>query len=370
MWIYDNYFTNGYDIEGTRGYLRISGNFFDVQNDNGRCYAAFGDATSNEPQWIYNNVAVGVDRSFIWVNGRVDSVNVWNNTVYYEDAGERAAAMIDIRNTNVGWDVRNNLFVSPNVQPRAMGAGIGGQNVFTNNLVINTTTATLPAGNFRDMDPGLQLSGDEPNPFYAPIDENSFVVDRGVDVGLPFEGAAPDIGAFEFSGAALPIELLSFTGEVTEKTAELSWTVTNARAFSHFEVEDLKTGARSRVLYEVEEQRFELSLPWVGAPNERTFRLRMVDIDGTVRLSNALTLRRSADLEALTVYPNPTTEQLSFTSEAIGAYRIYSTDGKLVDSGAVQSGTNSVEVADLTKGTYQLMLIDRRGAIRSTQFIK
>ena len=26
---------------------------------------------------------------------------------------------------------------------------------------------------------------------------DSFVVDRGVDVGLPFEGAAPDLGAYE-----------------------------------------------------------------------------------------------------------------------------------------------------------------------------
>ena len=56
----------------------------------------------------------------------------------------------------------------------------------------------VPSGNFIDNDPGLTLSGKKPYPYYAPRLETSFVVDKGVDVGLPFKGAAPDIGAYEF----------------------------------------------------------------------------------------------------------------------------------------------------------------------------
>jgi hypothetical protein len=36
------------------------------------------------------------------------------------------------------------------------------------------------------------------NTFYAPVAETSNVIDRGVDVGLPFRSRAPDLGAFEF----------------------------------------------------------------------------------------------------------------------------------------------------------------------------
>ncbi len=41
------------------------------------------------------------------------------------------------------------------------------------------------------------LEGDKPWPFYAPATANSFVVGRGADVGLPFNGQAPTLGVFE-----------------------------------------------------------------------------------------------------------------------------------------------------------------------------
>lgn len=372
MWIYDNYFTNGYDIEGTRGYLRVSGNFFDVQNDNGRCYASFGSAFSNEPQWIHNNVAVGVDRSFIWVNDRIDSVQLLNNTIYYEDAGTRAAAMVDIRNRCEGWQIKNNLFVSPDVQPRPMGAALGGDVAFEANLVINCTTATLPAGNFRDTDPGLSPGADSIAAFF-PATASSFVVDRGVDVGLPFLGAAPDIGAFEFD-ATLPVELLLFTGQARPKFAELSWSVGAAEGFSHFVVEELtnpQIRARAQVPYRLNERSFAASLPWNDATPQRTFRLRLVDLDGTTTFSDAITLHRASPEDlALSVYPNPATERLTFRTGNLGAYRIYTANGQRVAAGPVRAGTNELIVGQLPAGHYRLVVIEQSGLLRSALFVR
>ena len=67
--------------------------------------------------------------------------------------------------------------------------------IATNNLFVNVNS--VPAENIVDEDPGFQLSGDKPFPYFATT-ASSLVIDEGVDVGLDFTGTAPDIGAYEF----------------------------------------------------------------------------------------------------------------------------------------------------------------------------
>lgn len=61
----------------------------------------------------------------------------------------------------------------------------------------------MPEGNFTDIEPGLRRQGEKPWAFYLPRSADSFVVDRGEDVGFPCQGTTPDLGAAEF-GAELP----------------------------------------------------------------------------------------------------------------------------------------------------------------------
>ena len=371
--IRDNYFTNGYDIEGPRPYMEVCNNFFDVQNDNGRCYAQFGDADVVGRNKIHHNVAVGIDRSFFWVNNGLDSVDFYNNTLYYESADDRASSMIDVQSSVIGWNIKNNLFVSPPEQPRFLGAvtNSAGAEVEAN-LVINALDAALPPGNFRDEDPGLRLVGPMPDVFYAPASLSSFVVDRGVDVGFPFEGAAPDIGAFEFS-EALPIELLSFTGVAERKLARLTWSVGNVEAVSHFEVLELvgeEEVARSRVPYAVGRQTYVRDEPWASETTERSFRLRLVDRDGTARFSERIILRRSSAMDALHLSPNPAVGSVSFPSLELGAYRVYNATGQLAARGSLSVPTTSITVAGLPAGTYRVVVIGRYGAIRSGSFVR
>ena len=371
--IRDNYFSNGYDIEGPREYMEVCHNFFDVQNDNGRCYAQFGNTSVVGRNKIHHNVAVGVDRSFFWVNNRLDSVDFYNNTLYYEEAGDRASSMIDVRSSSIGWRIKNNLFVSPPEQPRFLSDLTNSVGVEVEaNLVINAIDAALPPGNFRGEDPGLTLAGPMPDPFYAPASINSFVVDRGVDVGLPFEGAAPDIGALEFSDA-LPIELLSFGGVAGEKLARLNWSVANAEGFSHFEVLELAGGeevALARVPYETATPAYAHDEPWAGPHTERTFRLRLVDRGGAERLSDRIVLTRGTAPHNLRVFPNPAAETVSFPSEELGAYRVYDATGRLATRGALGVPNTHIQVADLPAGTYQLVVIGRYGAIRTSAFVR
>ncbi|OAV42824.1 right-handed parallel beta-helix repeat-containing protein [Lewinella sp. 4G2] len=374
MRIRDNYFTNGYDIEGPREYMEVCHNFFDVQNDNGRCYAQFGSTNIIGRNSIHHNVAVGVDRSFFWVNGGLDTVDFYNNTLYYENADNRAGAMIAVRSTVTGWNIKNNLLVSPADQPRLVGAVMNGPSTeFEANLAVNALDASLPAGNYLDEDPGLNESGAMPDTFFAPASATSFVVDRGVDVGFPFEGAAPDIGAYEYVAAALPIELLAFSGQTEKEAARLQWSVANASNFSHFEVLELTTEgtlALAQVPYNGDRDRYELLVDWTTGPTERTFQLKMVDLDGSEAMSDALTLRRVADTEDVVVFPNPTTELLNFRMAERGAYRLYAADGQLFGRGMAVAPLTSVPVSHLASGTYRLVVIGRRGDIRTVAFVR
>ena len=278
IWIHDNVFTNGYDIEGPRGYLEVSHNFFDVQNDNGRCIATFGGDLA-EPQSIHHNVAVNIDRSFMWANAQQDSVDFYHNTLVFAEADDRAARMVDVRQSARGWTVRNNLFIAPAAQPREVGAAVNqGSTVFEGNLVNEGLDPALPSGNYRDQDPGLGATGASPATTLAPLSAVSFVVDRGVPMGLPFEGAAPDIGAYEY-----PTDVVSARG---------------ARAL------------------------------------------------------------------ALTVFPNPVADELTFDSETSGAFQLYDAKGALVRRGGVVAGRNTLALGTLARGHYRLVVIGRRGELR------
>jgi hypothetical protein len=67
----------------------------------------------------------------------------------------------------------------------------------------NLTGVTANATDFKSLDVSLakaprQANGDLPDNDFAKLVSGSDLIDKGVDVGLPFIGVAPDLGAYEF----------------------------------------------------------------------------------------------------------------------------------------------------------------------------
>jgi len=67
----------------------------------------------------------------------------------------------------------------------------------------NITGITANAADFKSLDPALakaprQANGDLPDNDFAKLVSGSDLIDKGVLVGLPYSGAAPDLGAYEF----------------------------------------------------------------------------------------------------------------------------------------------------------------------------
>ncbi len=73
------------------------------------------------------------------------------------------------------------------------------------------------------------LTGEKPYPYYAPNGPASFVVDRGFDVGFPYQGTALDIGAFEYDGQTVlnpPVNVI-LTPHTTGDAVTISWSDTS-----------------------------------------------------------------------------------------------------------------------------------------------
>lgn len=132
------------------------------------------------------------------------NVKFYNNTI--EFTGARTTNLIAIYGgASENVEIKNNLIINsntsynyyPNKVIHEENATITNLEV-TNNFLCNLTTENLPGVNKDNLsgDPLIRKTGARPLPYYLP-GKGSPVIDSGVNVGLPFVGAAPDIGAHE-----------------------------------------------------------------------------------------------------------------------------------------------------------------------------
>lgn len=144
-------------------------------------------------------------------------VKFYNNTI--EFTGTQTMNVIGVYGgTSENIDIKNNLVINSNTgynnYPNELIHTQNGALVSTNSLqVLSNSTANLEPGDLLDSILGLPLvnplinltnlanpsvtkGGNRPTPYYVPA-VGSSLIDAGRDVGFPYAGAAPDIGAFE-----------------------------------------------------------------------------------------------------------------------------------------------------------------------------
>lgn len=146
---------------------------------------------------------------------------IWNNTIDHARAAYNQGAAIGARiqypsGSITGLDIRNNIITNsdpigavsltgPNGSLNdSLGSKITGT-ILSHNLFFNTSKSTIrlakdtppvnDTDNIAGSDP-LYVGGDIPDPFYR-LQPGSPAINRGVNVKLPYVGAAPDLGAYE-----------------------------------------------------------------------------------------------------------------------------------------------------------------------------
>lgn len=165
--------------------------------------------------------------------------------------------------------------------------------------------------------------------------------------------------------AALPVELVSFTGKAEKTGINLHWKtatefnnagfVTERKAEGEREFRDISftEGAGNSD----QPNSYETTDTDVEANTLYSYRLRQTDFDGTTAYSHVIAVKSAGDGSALVLSPNPATESVNLTLRNTGAATLTVTDM----SGAVVLRTvtadtdiQSIDISltDWTKGIY------------------
>ena len=176
---------------------------------------------------------------------------------------------------------------------------------------------------------------------------------------IDFSGAQ-DIDQYRFFitvDQSLPVELAGFQAQLTDKgQVDLSWQTLRETNNDHFVVERSKDGrtfSEVGVVAGPRESRTEQAYTFRDQrplPGQNFYRLRQVDQDGTTTFSRVIPIEVN---KGLTLYPNPTKDQLSLAGFTGGRVDIYDSRGRrLLGKNLPKDG--ALDVTELAPGRYLL----------------
>ncbi len=205
-------------------------------------------------------------------------------------------------------------------------------------------------------------------------------------------GSTPDIGADEGAFVVqtdacylLPLELLSFSGYNAGEVNHLLWTTASEFNTDYFVLERSPDGFTYNAIGTIDAAGFSTELlnytfiddaPLYG---HNYYRLKMIDLDGSYVYSNVVLIHITrSQSSALIVYPNPVTDQLYISASDVDesniSFSLTNAIGQLVSISVQpvdpQNRLYSLDVSHLPAGTYLLRVINARGEMLVSKFVK
>lgn len=242
-------------------------------------------------------------------------------------------------------------------------------------------SASLSAASFLSIDSiGLRAprntNGSLPHINFLHLASTSNMIDGGVNVGLPFNGNAPDLGAFE-TEAVLPVQLLSFTAVEKNNTVILNWKTATELNNKGWEIEKVYASSNNPFVWQ--------NIGFIAGSKESNtvnnyffedrnviknqvyqYRLKQIDFDGTIKYTAVITVRIGrSKTEILSVYPNPvrsiTNIQLNIIENTKAKIELFNMNGQLVQvilNEQLQTGiyNKAIALANLIPGKYILRI--------------
>lgn len=362
-------FYNGY----AAGFIsRGDGNGFKA---GGYGSAAFTSLPANIPRnTIRFCLSVRNKSNGFYSNHHLEGSDWYNNTAYlnaanYNMLNRKAKNQTDYLTDVPGYNhnVRNNISLSP----RSAGSDITNYDpancIITNNTFLNSGI-TVSANDFLSADTALlvaprQADGSLPEVDFLRLKPTSNLIDKGVDVGLAYNGAAPDLGCFETNYTTLPVSLLSFTASYNTPNVLLKWQVANEVQNKGWDIERLHINGNSAGAFEkvgfVEDKGNNANTSFYSftdknpAPGTYQYRLKQIDDNSNFKYSSIFLIKvGNASFFDVLVYPNPVAADavITYTLPARAKVKLvlYNTSGQIIKTLVDQT---------MEKGTYQKSLM-------------
>ena len=179
---------------------------------------------------------------------QINGMNIYNNT-FVAKTGAAPITCLDFSNQENGnasnVNIRNNIAIGFTY---TWLAGSSTNTAMTNVVVTHNDAFNNGSGNAPDWPAGNPTSYTynnnlSVNPLFVSatdfhLQATSPVIDKGIDIGLPFAGNAPDMGYAEFGlGGPLPVKLVDFTVRENNGKNLLQWTTATESNSDYFNIE-------------------------------------------------------------------------------------------------------------------------------------
>lgn len=172
-------------------------------------------------------------------------------------------------------------------------------------------------------------------------------------------------------GTALPIKLLSFTGNIADGYNNLDWVSESAINVNRIIVERSANGTSFESIGDItgsavnnRNGNFKDFKPMIGA---NYYRLKIMDNNGSMEYSNIVLLKRN-DRFLISINPNPAVgfAEVQVSSDKKGSYALmlYNTNGQKVMSKMINTNIGitrtKLDVSSLPKGVYSVSVFDQQ----------
>jgi len=191
---------------------------------------------------------------------------------------------------------------------------------------------------------------------------------QDVDPTYTFTIGTPQIGGVDFTEnncpGILPVILSSFNAKADKCMVSLEWTAEAEINFKKYQVEYSHDGRNFESIATIAAQgasginkyAFQHNHPQQG---NIFYRLKMIDNNGKFEYSRIIALKLDCSRSAVLVYPNPVTDLLNINitnAHEQTTASLFDNNGKLIYTGVLSNGTNTINMNKLAKGVYLLKL--------------
>ena len=162
--------------------------------------------------------------------------------------------------------------------------------------------------------------------------------------------------------APLPVGLISFNGNIENKTTNLWWTIESQQDVKQYEIEyslNAKTFALLKTVAVNNSNQYQYkSTDQLG---ETVFyRLKITDKNGSVTYSKIITLQTNAS-NHLSVYPNPAKDYFVVSQKDLKQVEVMNEIGKIVyKTEAINNSAIYISTKAFTKGIYVIKTINKQ----------
>ena len=176
----------------------------------------------------------------------------------------------------------------------------------------------------------------------------------------------------------LPVELISFEGELLENQTDIQWVCAKQENFKHFVLEKNIQGNWSS-LDIIDANQSNNTLQYYNYTDQNPgqgeihYRLKMVDLDGSFKYSNTISFNTVLDGSDIVAFPVPAGNSLNLSGLSLkGAeVRILNSMGQAINLPTDYSETNvNIDLSQLPEALYVYQVLKNGQLILSKSFIR